>query len=126
MQSADVAKVLANILGGIPKVRVHSYVADTTRVPAIVIGLPDVSWVDEDAGPSWATWTYPLTLVVARSNDRDAQADLSRLLDDTATALAKADPDELTTVEPVDGHPQIVNLAGADLPGYQLNVRVRA
>ena len=126
MQSADVAKVLANILGGIPKVRVHSYVADTTRVPAIVIGLPDVSWVDEDAGPCWATWTYPLTLVVARSNDRDAQADLSRLLDDTATALAKADPDELTTVEPLNATPATVTVAGQELPGYTLTVRVRA
>lgn len=124
--SIDISQELAEILTGVEDLRPYWYVSDAVRPPAIVIGLPSVDYTDTLSGFCKSTWSYPLTLVVGRNNDREAQLALSHYLQLVTTALAHATVPSIQLIEPVDARPITVTVSGADLPGYSLNVRVRA
>jgi len=124
----DVTQLIASMLKDVEGLRTHWYVADITRPPACVIGQPEIDYADPEASFCNATYTVPLTIVVARSNDRDAQSTMSRLLADIATTLNRTPPDGVFAVEPQYARPLEggVLVAGQELPGYSLTVRVRA
>lgn len=124
----DVSQVLAACLADIPGLRVEAYLADKSRPPVAIIGQPTIDWLDPEAGFCWATWEFPVLIVVARNSDRDAQADLARLVQAVAAALDGAD---LTgagvfSIRPMDARPTVATIGGQDLPAYQLRVQVRA
>lgn len=127
----DIAEILAGILDDIEALRVFWYVSDFTRVPAnggaLVVMQPSVDYLDQASAFCSATWTFPLTLAVARANDRDAQMLLSRLLQEITSALGSAiPPNGILSIDPVDARPTAVNVSGTELPGYAITVRVRA
>jgi len=128
IQYLDVTQLIASMLAEVEGLRTHWYVADITRPPACVIGQPEIDYADPDASFCNATYTIPLTVVVARGNDRDAQTEMSRLLADIATTLNRTPPDGVFGVEPQIARPIEggVFVAGQELPGYSLTVRVRA
>lgn len=125
-QTVDVAQALSACLGDIDGLRVYEYVADKFYPDGVIIGQPDIDWADETSGWCAATWSFPLTLIVSRNNDKEAQKALGRLVSEIAKALFAAEPDGITTIEPQNARPTTVNVAGTDLPAYLINVRVRA
>jgi hypothetical protein len=120
----EISEEMSRALDGI--VRCYWYVSDAVRPPAVVIGQPAIDYLDTDSGFCAATWTFPLTLVVARNNDREAQLSLSRNLQAITSALDAADLAGTRSCEPVDARPLTVSISGQDLPGYAITVRVRA
>lgn len=126
LQTDDVAGALATALAGIAGLRVYTYVADNFRPPAVVISLPDIDYADPSAGFCFATWVFPLGVVVSRNSDSAAQRTLAQLVQEVAYALHDNDFPELHTVEPLDARPATVAVAGQDLPGYIITARVRA
>jgi hypothetical protein len=128
VQAVDVAAVLSAALADVDGLRVYAYVADTTRVPAAVIGQPSVDWQDPVPGFCRASWEFPVLLVVARNNDREAQAELSRLVRDVGNALADHDTTGtgVWAIEPLDARPTVATISGQELPGYNLRILVRA
>jgi hypothetical protein len=126
-QTTDVATVLHDLIKTVPGIRAYAYVADTVRPPAVVIGQPSIDFTDESAGFCRATWTFPLTLITTRSNERAAQAEMSTLLLDVVTALGGDVPDFVLSVEPLAARPLPgVAVNGQELPAYELSVRIRA
>lgn len=127
-QTIDVAQVLSASLAGIDGLRVDWYVADKTRPPCAVIGLPAIDWQDPDSGFCWATWEFPILVVTGRNNDRDAQTELSRLVCEVANALDQADltGTPVQWVAALDARPTLATISGQELPAYQLRVQVRA
>jgi hypothetical protein len=125
-QHADVAQVLASVLGDVDGLRVVWWVSDATRPPAAVLGQPTIDYLDPDAPFCFATYTFPVSIVVNRNTDRDAQADLSRLTYQAAAALAAAEPDGIFSIEPTDARPSTTEVGGISLPSYLMYVRVRA
>jgi hypothetical protein len=123
--TVDVAKVLATLLADVDGLRVHWYMADTVRPPAVVIGQPEIDYADTDSGFCAATWLFPLTVVVARGNDRDAQRATATYLAGIVAALA-VDVVGVHSIEPQTARPIPVTVSGQELPGYSLTVRVRA
>jgi hypothetical protein len=128
-QTRDLAQVLVDLVAGVPDLRAYAYVADTVRPAmsggAAVVGQPEIDYTDNSAGFCSAAWLFPVTVVVARNNDRDAQMTLSRLLLDIVTALA-ADVENIVSIEPQNARPIPVTVAGAEYPGYLLTIRIRA
>jgi hypothetical protein len=126
-QTTDVAGVLAGLIESVDGLRVYPYVADTVRPPAAVIGQPTLDFVDQSAGFCRATWLFPITIITTRSNERTAQAEMSKLLLEVVTALGGDAPGGVLSVEPLDARPLPgVAVNGQELPAYQLNVRIRA
>lgn len=124
-QTVDVAQVLGSLLETVDGLRPYWYVSDTVRPPAAVIGQPDIDFADAQSGFCAATWTFPVTLITSRANDREAQTDMSRLLMLIVAALAEPVPG-VFSVEPQDARPSAVTVAGQELPAYQMNIRIRA
>jgi hypothetical protein len=124
--SIDISQELAEVLTGVEDLRPYWYVSDAVRPPAVVIGMPSVDFQDTLGGFCASTWSYPLTLVVGRNNDREAQKALSHYLQLVTTKLAKASVPSIQLIEPVDARPITVSINGQDLPAYALTVRVRA
>ena len=126
-QTVDVAQVLADIVGTVPELRVVWWVSDASRPPVAVIAQPEIDFGDPDAPFCFARWTFPISIVVERSNDRDAQRKLSYYVSAVAVALNDADPpDGVFDITPLTARPSVVTVAGTDLPAYELRVRVRA
>ena len=125
VQTTDVSAILAGLLETIEDFRVYPFVPDNARVPCAVISQPDIDYVDQDAAFCSATWVFPVHLVTSRSNDRAAQQKMSQLLLDIVTAL-KADVPGVFSIEPLNARPITVTVNGQDLPGYLLQVRIRA
>lgn len=123
--TVDVAERLQELLDGIDGLRSYWYVSDTTRPPAAVIGQPDIDFLDNQSGFCTATWIFPVSVVVPRSNDREAQTQMSRLLMEITGALDTEVPG-LFSIEPVDARPIVVSIGQQELPAYVVNVRVRA
>lgn len=121
----DLAEVIVEALEDL-ELRVYAYVADAARVPCLLVMQPSVDYLDTLSGFCSATWTFPCLLAVARNQDRDAQLNLSRYLRDITTALSSYQAPGIADVEPMDARPASVNIAGAELPGYVINVRIRA
>jgi hypothetical protein len=125
-ETTDVATVLHDLIDTVAGVRVYAYVADIVRPPAAVIGQPVIDFTDSSAGFCRATWAFPVTLVTTRSNERAAQAEMSKLLLDVVTALGGDAPGVLS-IEPLEARPLPgVAVNGQELPAYELSVRIRA
>jgi hypothetical protein len=125
-QTTDVATVLHDLIKTVPNVRVYAYVADIVRPPAAVIGQPVIDFADQSSGFCRATWTFSVTLVTTRANERAAQAEMSKLLLDVVTALG-GDAPEVLSIEPLQARPLSgVAVNGQELPAYELSVRIRA
>lgn len=125
-QTTDVAQALGTALGAVTGLRTTWYVSDASRPPVAVIGQPDIDYTDQTAAFCNALWTFPVTIVVARNNDRDAQSDLSRYVNEVAIALRDANPDGVFSIEPLDARPTTVTISGQELPAYEMRVAVRA
>lgn len=126
VQTVDLAGVLEGILNSVDGLRVYWYVADTVRPPAVVIAQPVIDYADPDAGFCSASWSFPCTIVVSRSADREAQRAMSQFLLDIVTALRTAEVDGVLSIDPIDARPIPVTVSGQELPGYLLNIRIRA
>lgn len=126
-QTVDVSQVLASLLADVEGLRTEWYVSDRSRPPLCVIGLPVIDWQDASAGFCHARWEFPVTIVTARNNDRDAQVELSRLVRDVANALNDAEePPGVLSIELLDARPTTATVAGQELPAYLLRCQVRA
>lgn len=125
-QTMDLAQAIVDVLNEIDGLRAYAYVADTVRPPAVVVAQPSVDYLDNLSGFCSATWTFPLTLVVGRNNDRDAQVALSGFLQQVTSTLAAADVPGVAEIEPVSANPITVSVSGVEQPGYSIDVRVRA
>lgn len=129
VQTTDVTSAMAELLADVPGARTYSYVSDKTRPPtgggAVIIGLPELDFNDSQSGFCACTWSFPITILVARDQDRQAQTQLSRLIFDVVHALS-VDVDGIFSIEPLDARPGTTDLGGTPLPSYLLNVRVRA
>jgi hypothetical protein len=126
-QSVDVSQALATLLADVDGLRVEWYVADKSRPPVAVIGLPYIDWQDPDSGFCWATFEVPITIITARSNDRDAQVELSRLVRDVANALnTPGVVPGIFSIDLLDARSGTASIAGQELPAYNMRVRVRA
>jgi hypothetical protein len=126
-KTADVAQVLADIIGTVDGLRVTWWISDAARPPVAVIAQPDIDYSDPDAPFCFAVWTFPVAVVVERASDRDAQRKLSAFVSAVAVALDEAvAPDGVFDITPLTARPSTVTVAGLDLPAYELRVRVRA
>ncbi len=126
-QTLDIAQVLADLLAGVEGLRVEQYVADKSRPPVAVIGQPDINFQDPDSGFCWASWEFPITIITARNNDRDAQRELSRLVRDVVNALTHPTVDDVYDITCLDARPITTALiAGQELPAYLVRCLVRA
>lgn len=124
--TTDVAETLAEVLAGVDDLRVYAYVADNFRPPGAVIMQPEIDYADQTATFCRATWSFPVGVVVSRNQDRASQSALAAMVAEIATALYDADVPSLFSIEPLNAIPQTVTVAGQDLPGYLITVRVRA
>jgi hypothetical protein len=125
LETVVVAEEIANLLDDIDGLRVFWYVSDLVRPPAAVVGQPDIDYADPTSSFCAAVWSFPITVVVARGNDRDAQTQMSRLLHEMVQALATEVPG-VFSIEPVSARPITVSIGQQELPGYVMEVRVRA
>jgi hypothetical protein len=125
-QAADVAQALVEALETVDGLRATWYVSDAARPPVAVVAQPEIDYTDSTAGFCAAAWTFPVTVVVTRNNDRDAQRDLSRFVNEVALALRDATPDGVLSIDPLDARPTTVTVSGQELPAYELRVVVRA
>lgn len=123
--AADVSQLLAAQLAGIDGLRVYAHVADIARVPCCVIQLPTIDYADPTGTFCQAVWSFPLLIVVARTQDLEAQAQLSAFTNQVALALADADVLGIA-IEPQVALPASVAISGQELPAYSLRVLVRA
>lgn len=117
--------MLAMALAEVTGLRVQEFVADASRPPVAVIGQPDVDWTDPETGWCMANWEFPITLIVARNSDREAQAQLSRLVAECGQALQTFQVAGVF-IQPLDARPTVATISGQDLPAYLLRVQVRA
>jgi hypothetical protein len=124
--TTDVAEQLVTILETVPDVRVYGYVPDTFRPSGIVVGQPDIDFVDNQSGFCSATWIFTLTIATARNTERDAQKELARIVGAVAIALNTAESPGLFSIAPLDASPITANVNGQDLPAYSMRVQVRA
>jgi hypothetical protein len=124
-QTVDVAGAIAEVLRSVEGLRVHEVVVDTARPPCVVLGQPDLDFVDPDAGFCAATWSFPVNIITARTDAVAAQREMSQMLLDVVTALG-ADVPGIFMIQPLDARPQTVSVNGQELPSYLLTVRVRA
>jgi len=122
---ADVAQALQAALSGVEGLRVSWYVADTARPPIAIIAQPTIDYTDQSAGFCAASWDFPITIIVSRNGDREAQLALSRLVSEIAQALQE-DATPGVFIAPISARPLAVNLAGQDVPAYELRALVRA
>lgn len=125
VETVDVAEQLKALLDGVDGLRCSWYVSDTVRPPAAVIGQPDIDYADPTSTFCTATWSFPITVVVSRGNEREAQTQLSRLLKAIVQAL-DVDVPGIFSIQPLSARPITVSLGQQELPGYTLDVRVRA
>jgi len=123
--TVDVTGALADLLRSVNGLRVHEFVVDTARPPCVVIGQPSLDFADPDAGFCFATWAVPLNVITSRSDAVAAQREMSKMLRDVVGAL-RTDVDGIFAIEPLDARPIQVAVGGQELPGYLLNVRIRA
>jgi len=126
-QTADVAQALADVIDTVDGLRVVWWISDAARPPVAVIAQPEIDYVDASAPFCFASWTFPVVVVVNRNQDRDAQRELSRFVSEVAGALDDATPPAgVFDITPLTARPSTVTVAGADMPAYELRVRVRA
>jgi hypothetical protein len=128
--TVDVAQVLSAALADVDGLRVEPRPSDKARPPVAIIAQPSIDYRDPEAGFCRATYEFPIAIVTASNNDRDAQLELWRLADAAALAVDRYDTGGTgvfsMTVLRSDPLPGGVTIAGQELPAYQLRVQVRA
>jgi hypothetical protein len=126
-QTTDVAGVLHGLIESVEDLRVYPYVADNVRPPAAVIGQPTIDFADQSGGFCRAVWLFPVVIITTRSNDRAAQAEMSKFLLGVVGALDGDTAAGVTSIEPLSARPLAgVAVNGQELPAYELSVRIRA
>jgi hypothetical protein len=126
-QTTDVAAILHGLIESVEGLRVFPFVADTVRPPAAVIGQPTLDFQDQSGGFCKAVWLFPVIIITTRSNDKAAQAEMSKFLLAVVGSLDGDAPDGLLSVEPLSARPLSgVAVNGQELPAYELSVRIRA
>lgn len=126
-KTADVAQALATIIDTVDGLRVVWWLSDASRPPVAIIAQPEIDYAAPEVPFCFAAWTFPVAIVVNRSNDRDAQRELSDFVNAVALALDGAQvPDGVFDIQPLTARPSTVAVSGQDLPAYELRVRVRA
>lgn len=127
--TVDIASELETLLNGVDGLRVWRFVADSFRPPGAVIAMPSIDYADPDAGFCSATWTFGVSIIVARGSgggERAAQDLLARLVSDVAQVLNDAVVDGWFSVDVLTATPTSIDVSGQSLPAYNLAVRVRA
>lgn len=126
-ETVDVTKALTLVLESmVDGLRVEWGPLSTARPPVAVFGLPRIDWQDAAAGFCWGLFDVPLMIAVARSSEREAQLDLSRLVCEVANAFKNAGPiPGIFDIQPLAAEPTTANVNGQELPAYQLRVAVR-
>lgn len=122
----DLAEALAGMLDGIDGLRPYAYINDSARPPACLIGQPEIDYTEVESGFCRASFFFPFNFIVSRNRDREAQKAMARLLHDVELALSQDPPAGIWAIEPQTARELPVSLAGQDLPGYLLIVKVRA
>lgn len=124
----DVAQALADAIGTVPGLRSWAYLPDTFQPPGVVVGQPDLAYEGVQRSFCTALWSFPLHLVVARTQDRTAQESLFTFLDAVVKAI-----DEDSTLGGVAqmarvtrATPTTQSTSAGELPGYTVNVDVLA
>jgi hypothetical protein len=123
--TVDIASALEQVLSGVEGLRAYRYVADNFRPPGAIVALPSIDYADPDAGFCSATWTFGISIIVGRNQDRAAQDALSRLVSEAAQALNTADVAGVA-IEVLTAAPTTTSVSGQELPSYALRVRCRA
>lgn len=127
-QTTDITTVLGDLLREVPDLRVYETPVDTARVPCVVITQPTLTFNDPESTYCAAVWDFTLGVVTSRSSDREAQKLMSRYLLDIVQALSvdTVSGTSIFSIQPIDASPVAISISGAEMPGYQLRVRVRA
>jgi hypothetical protein len=126
VQTVDIATALEQVLDGVDGLRAYRYVADNFRPPGAIVAMPSIDWADPESGFCSATWTFGISIIVGRNQDRAAQDLLSRLVSEAAQALNTADVEGVVSIEVLTAIPSTVSVSGQELPAYTVRVRVRA
>jgi hypothetical protein len=117
----QVAEALADMIGK-AGFRVAWYVPDSFRPPGVVIGQPSVDFAGSPVTFCTALWRFPVTMIVPRASERDAQAALQDGLHTLVEALHGPAPAGVFQVRCTTADPVTAQVAGQELPGYTLNV----
>lgn len=123
----QIAQALAAHLSAIPEVRVHAYMPDNFLPPGIVVHQPSISWDTPNRTFCSREFVFPVSVVVARTHDRTAQADLDRLVMAIEERMDEPSGEALLDqMRLKSATPETFSVSGTDLPGYSLTVEVIA
>jgi hypothetical protein len=124
---SDIAMALAEHLSAIPEVRVHAYMPDNFKPPGIVVHQPSINWATSNRTFCTREFTFPVSIVVARTHDRSAQAELDRILTAIEARMDESTDSELLgQMRLMSATPENFSVSGVDLPGYSVTVEVIA
>jgi hypothetical protein len=123
---------IAAKLAAIDGLRVFPYDVDKVPPPGAVIGLPERIDFDQTYGRGSDKITLPLWVMVARSDSRSADAELSAYLDGSGTKSIKAavDSSDSNTYEACDtvtvtvAEPDFYGSGGVPLLGAEFTVDI--
>ena len=85
----DLRTGLANRLATISGLRASSYIPDSPQPPVAVV-MPSRIAYDEAFGRGSDEYTFTITLIVGRVNDRTSQTNLDRYCESSGSASVKA------------------------------------
>lgn len=97
MNVKAVAEELAGKLAGITGLRAFAYPVAKLPFPGAVVGLPDDITFDQTYGRGSDAMTFPVWVMVARTDDRAGALELAAYLDGTGAKSVKAALDDTTT-----------------------------
>lgn len=132
MNVKAVAEELAGKLAGITGLRAFGYPVAQLPFPGAVVGLPDEVTFDATYGRGVDTLSFPVWVMVARSDDRAAALELMAYLDGSGAKSVKAALDntnantysECDTVTVTQAVPGTYTYNGVDAFGAEFTVEV--
>ncbi|MFI6160390.1 hypothetical protein ACIA59_10620 [Micromonospora haikouensis] len=107
-------KVLRDALRAVDGARLHPDVGAGVSPPALVVGVPSLTWEGMCAGPTSARW---LVYVVVPADNARAAGRLMELVLRVAAAL-----DAVDDAVVVRADPGTYPASGGDLPAYEIQV----
>lgn len=118
--------IATHLRAHVPDVHILDQPSDTVPLPSVLVWEDTRSWISDGVRFGMLVWDYQLRIVVPRTPD--AEHALERILTACANALTA---DELpepvgNRLELLDAERQIFTVAGADMPGRILNLRITA